>query len=104
MKACGGDAVEWERGWCELAVGRKAENGPKSQSGERNRRRDDRQCPYAETAVFHAEDAEYFYGRDLAIAELTGRVWEKRFVALSGRSGAGKSSLLRAGLIAQVSA
>ncbi|MET9263342.1 ABC transporter ATP-binding protein [Amycolatopsis sp. NPDC004079] len=104
VKACGGDMVEWERNWSELAVGQKAENGPSSPVDERKRREDDRRCPYVGAAVFRAEDAEYFCGRDSAIAELTGRVRKQRFVALVGRSGAGKSSLLRAGLIARAQA
>jgi DNA-binding SARP family transcriptional activator len=56
-------------------------------------------CPYPGLAAFEADDAEFFWGRERALAELTARLAGARVVALVGASGSGKSSLLRAGLI-----
>ncbi|MEV7601333.1 hypothetical protein AB0O91_28600 [Kitasatospora sp. NPDC089797] len=63
-------------------------------------------CPYPGLEPFTADDARYFFGR----GELTGEVLAKlagwsstgRPIALVGLSGAGKSSLLRAGLLPAV--
>ncbi|GIH51657.1 WD40 repeat [Microbispora rosea] len=78
------------------------------QDGVRQRRRahpgqaSDR-CPYPGLAAFGPEQARWFFGRDRLLAELTARLDER---ARSGGplmvvapSGAGKSSLLRAGLL-----
>ena len=59
-------------------------------------------CPYPGLATFQVEDAPYFYGRSGLIAQLLKEVRENNFVALVGNSGTGKSSLLRAGLIAHL--
>ena len=45
------------------------------------------------------DEFESFYGRDRQIDQLLGRLRERRFVAVVGTSGSGKSSLVRAGLI-----
>jgi hypothetical protein len=59
-------------------------------------------CPYKGLAPFKAEDAEFFFGRDELVAELTARLAGTRFLAVVGPSGSGKSSLVRAGLLPAV--
>lgn len=56
-------------------------------------------CPYKGLVAFQAEDAADFCGRDQVVAELIARLASSRFVAVVGASGAGKSSLVRAGLL-----
>jgi WD40 repeat protein/class 3 adenylate cyclase len=56
-------------------------------------------CPYMGLAAFEAEDAEFFFGREELVAELTARLAGTRFLAVVGPSGSGKSSVLRAGLL-----
>ncbi|MFI6743508.1 hypothetical protein ACIBI9_62475 [Nonomuraea sp. NPDC050451] len=60
-------------------------------------------CPYRGLWPFESEHAEVFYGRERLTAELVGKVAEALdglgMVVVTGASGAGKSSLLRAGLI-----
>src|SRR6185295_18599683 len=45
------------------------------------------------------DDVELFFGRERLVEELIGRVKESRAVFITGPSGSGKSSLVRAGLI-----
>jgi WD40 repeat protein/class 3 adenylate cyclase len=59
-------------------------------------------CPYKGLAAFEAEDADYFFGREELVAELTARLAGTRFLAVVGPSGSGKSSLVRAGLLPAV--
>ncbi len=59
-------------------------------------------CPYKGLAAFEAEDAEYFFGREELVAELTARLPGTRFLAVVGPSGSGKSSVVRAGLLPSV--
>jgi WD40 repeat protein/class 3 adenylate cyclase len=59
-------------------------------------------CPYKGLAPFRAEDAEFFFGREELVAELTARLAGTRFLAVVGPSGSGKSSLVRAGLLPAV--
>ncbi|OEJ28335.1 DNA-binding protein [Streptomyces agglomeratus] len=59
-------------------------------------------CPYRGLAAFGPEHAQWFFGRERATAELVGRLAERAGsgpVAVVASSGAGKSSLLRAGLV-----
>jgi hypothetical protein len=56
-------------------------------------------CPYRGLLYFREEDAPLFFGRDGVIAQLVQAVKQKRFVAVVGASGSGKSSVVRAGLI-----
>ena len=49
--------------------------------------------------AFNKEEAGYFFGRDKEIAILAGQVMSRRASLFFAQSGAGKSSLLRAGLI-----
>jgi WD40 repeat protein/class 3 adenylate cyclase len=59
-------------------------------------------CPYKGLAAFEADDAEYFFGREELVAELTARLAGTRFLAVVGPSGSGKSSVVRAGLLPEV--
>ncbi|ONI89312.1 hypothetical protein ALI144C_05040 [Actinosynnema sp. ALI-1.44] len=60
-------------------------------------------CPYRGLAAFETEDADWFFGRQQTTATLAGRLGESVRSALPlvvfGASGAGKSSVLRAGLV-----
>ena len=56
-------------------------------------------CPYRGLQYFREEDAAFFFGRELAIAELYQAVQQRPFIALVGPSGSGKSSVVRAGLV-----
>ncbi|MCI0553114.1 MAG: WD40 repeat domain-containing protein [Anaerolineae bacterium] len=59
----------------------------------------DGRCPYKGLEVFEEEDAELFFGRERLVEDLVSRVKESRTVFITGPSGSGKSSLVRAGLI-----
>src|ERR1041385_4766723 len=59
----------------------------------------DGRCPYKGLDVFEEEDAELFFGRERLIEELVNRVKESLTGFITGPSGSGKSSLVRAGLI-----
>jgi DNA-binding SARP family transcriptional activator/WD40 repeat protein len=56
-------------------------------------------CPFKGLAAYDADDAEFFFGRERAVAELVAKLAAAPFVAIVGASGSGKSSLLRAGLL-----
>jgi WD40 repeat protein/DNA-binding SARP family transcriptional activator len=56
-------------------------------------------CPYKGLARFEAVDAEFFFGREPIVAEAVAHLVERRFLALVGPSGSGKSSCLRAGIL-----
>ncbi|MGH8906520.1 MAG: cytochrome D1 domain-containing protein [Egibacteraceae bacterium] len=58
--------------------------------------------PYMGLAAFQAEDAQWFFGREQLVAELTVRLAEGPSLAVVGPSGSGKSSVLRAGLLPAV--
>jgi hypothetical protein len=53
-------------------------------------------------AAFQVADADRFFGRDDLTDDLIRRVGERRFLGMFGASGSGKSSVLRAGLIARL--
>ncbi|MEO8701490.1 MAG: serine/threonine-protein kinase [Kofleriaceae bacterium] len=55
--------------------------------------------PYRGLATFSAGDAELFFGRTRFVGQLFNRVLLHPFVALTGPSGSGKSSVVQAGLI-----
>jgi WD40 repeat protein len=62
-------------------------------------------CPYRSLSYFteKEEDAEVFYGREKLTLDLVERVRnEERLIAVFGKSGSGKSSLIRAGLLYQL--
>ncbi len=61
----------------------------------------DERPPYPGLASFTEADAEDFFGREAEIAELWRKITSRRLLAVIGASGAGKSSLLRAGVVAR---
>jgi WD40 repeat protein/class 3 adenylate cyclase/tRNA A-37 threonylcarbamoyl transferase component Bud32 len=62
------------------------------------------ECPYRGLLAFEPEDREFFFGRESVASELIGRLTRGRLLAVVGASGSGKSSVLRAGVIAAVRA
>ena len=85
VRACGGDELAWRARWHEVT----AEIVP-----------GDDESPYLGLATFQLTDADRFLGREALVDELCRRVEEAPFVGVFGPSGSGKSSLLRAGLLA----
>src|SRR5262245_48018500 len=61
-----------------------------------------RSCPYMGLLPFQSEDSRVFFGRTEELGALLDRVAADQFVAVVGASGSGKSSLLRAGLVASL--
>ena len=60
-------------------------------------------CPYKGLPYFDVDDAGLFFGREDLTERLVGRVADGApFLAVIGASGSGKSSLLRAGLVARL--
>src|ERR1700752_578149 len=59
----------------------------------------DGRCPYKGLDVFEEEDAEFFFGREALVGDLVNRVKDSRTLFVTGPSGSGKSSVVRAGLI-----
>jgi WD40 repeat protein len=90
VAACGGGGKEWEQRWRQAAAEDLA--GPRDDDGGAR-------PPYMGLRRFQPQDRELFFGRDQLTADLTALVLARRFVAVAGASGSGKSSLLRAGLI-----
>ena len=62
--------------------------------------RPSRRCPYKGLLRFEPEDAEWYFGRERLVAELLAAVASTRCIGIIGASGSGKSSLIRAGLVA----
>jgi WD40 repeat protein/transcriptional regulator with XRE-family HTH domain len=65
-------------------------------------------CPYLGLLPFEERDARIFFGRTELVAQLVQRLAERRnapgILLVTGESGAGKSSLLRAGLMPRLAA
>jgi DNA-binding SARP family transcriptional activator len=57
-------------------------------------------CPFKGLASFDLEDAEVFFGRERLVAEMVARLTGAPLMGIVGPSGSGKSSALRAGLLA----
>ncbi|MFI6290524.1 hypothetical protein ACIBEJ_03025 [Nonomuraea sp. NPDC050790] len=88
VAACGGDLREWEARWHALAD----ELAPPEPAEEVA-------APYLGLATFGRRDAARFHGRERLVERVRTMVAQRRFVAVLGASGSGKSSLLRAGLL-----
>lgn len=92
VAACGGDPVEWETRWravaAELLPPQPVPSGDHEELG-----------PYVGLASYQPETADRFFGRERLVDDLVTRLASRRFLAVVGTSGCGKSSLLRAGLI-----
>ncbi|BAY22501.1 WD-40 repeat protein [Calothrix sp. NIES-2100] len=59
-------------------------------------------CPYRGLRAFAEDDAQYFFGRESLTQHLISQIAHKSFLAVVGASGSGKSSVVQAGLIAQL--
>jgi WD40 repeat protein/energy-coupling factor transporter ATP-binding protein EcfA2 len=66
-------------------------------------------CPYVGLKPFSREEATFFFGRDALVKKLVnyfrgpfGTAKERRFLAVLGPSGSGKSSLVAAGLLPEI--
>lgn len=59
----------------------------------------DRFNPFPGLRSFEPDEVHLFFGRELQIDELLGRLRKTRFLSVVGASGSGKSSLVRSGLI-----
>ena len=94
VRACGGDVDEWEERWRQLAAQLSEDRQENGQAAVR--------APYLGLASYDVADADLYFGRDTLTAELLQRLTKSRFLAVFGSSGSGKSSLLRAGLMAAV--
>lgn len=99
VQACGGDTAEWERRWRHAA----AEKARSHEGASADQGRQSEKSPYRGLAAYGVEDSSLFFGRQRTVAQLVSSCGEKRFVALFGVSGSGKSSILRAGLIPALS-
>jgi class 3 adenylate cyclase/WD40 repeat protein/energy-coupling factor transporter ATP-binding protein EcfA2 len=62
------------------------------------------ECPYRGLLAFEANDRHLFFGREEVVSDVLARMAPGRLLTLVGASGSGKSSLLRAGVIAAVEA
>src|SRR5215204_4950370 len=60
--------------------------------------------PYRGLLAFEPDDRAYFFGREEVTAKINGRLAPGRLLAVVGASGSGKSSVLRAGVVAAVRA
>ncbi|MEU9606532.1 helix-turn-helix domain-containing protein [Streptomyces sp. NPDC048057] len=89
--ACGGDPGEWEARWRNVV----SDVADLDAGGDV----DGAEAPYRGLARFETGDGARFFGRERLTAELLELMHRRRFAAVFGPSGSGKSSLLRAGLI-----
>lgn len=60
------------------------------------------EIPYPGLRPFTQEESHLFFGRDEQIDQLLDKLSESRFISVTGLSGCGKSSLVRAGLLANL--
>ncbi|GAA1270905.1 hypothetical protein GCM10009665_68990 [Kitasatospora nipponensis] len=96
VQACGGDVREWQLRWQLLAADLAADSAARRRAQETGR------APYPGAVAFEAADADRYFGREAVLDQLVARLAERRLVALVGASGVGKSSLVRAGLMARI--
>ena len=82
-----------ERPASARALARALEEATRRQPGFEGER------PYPGLASVTEADAQYFFGRELEVEAVFGKLKRPRLLALLGPSGAGKSSFLRAGLL-----
>ncbi|WP_443034807.1 nSTAND1 domain-containing NTPase [Streptomyces sp. BE133] len=92
VAACGGDGAVWETRWRQAVEEAASASGPGDDGEEVD-------PPYQGLVRFEAGDSDRFFGRDQLTADLYQLLRRRRFAAVFGPSGSGKSSLLRAGLI-----
>jgi len=58
--------------------------------------------PFPGLRPFTVDENEYFFGRKIESEEIVGKLIKNRFVAVSGASGSGKSSLISCGVIPEI--
>ncbi len=58
--------------------------------------------PYRFLDYFDTEDSDFFFGRDQEISQLIDLIEQHRLTVLFGRSGIGKTSLIKAGVMARL--
>ncbi|HAX92603.1 MAG TPA: hypothetical protein DCY25_01430, partial [Bacteroidales bacterium] len=58
--------------------------------------------PFPGLRPFTPEESEYFFGRDRESEDIFLKLLRNRFVAITGASGSGKSSLVLSGLIPRI--
>jgi WD40 repeat protein/energy-coupling factor transporter ATP-binding protein EcfA2 len=87
VRACGGDEETWERRWRDI--------------GEHDAEASPADSPYVGLKAFTEQDAGRFFGRERLVGKLLGKLEHHDTVLVIGASGSGKSSLLRAGLLAR---
>ena len=61
-------------------------------------------CPWKGLASYEPGDADFFVGRDLVVSEVIARLVDYSVVIVTGPSGSGKSSLVRAGVMPALAA
>ncbi|MEU0879479.1 WD40 repeat domain-containing protein [Lentzea sp. NPDC005914] len=88
VHACDGDQDEWTQRWHAAQTELR---GDTTAVPDRT--------PYVGLAAFGVEEADRFFGRDKLVRQLCALVAARRFTAVIGPSGSGKSSLLHAGLL-----
>lgn len=96
VQACGGDVREWQHRWQLLAAELAADTAAQRRAHDVGR------APYPGAAAYEAADADRFFGREALLERLVGLLGERRLVVVTGPSGSGKSSLVRAGLLARL--
>ncbi|WP_438853730.1 nSTAND1 domain-containing NTPase [Agromyces sp. M3QZ16-3] len=98
--ALGSTGAELSRVRTELADGIEVLQGAQSALSAP----DPGRCPWRGLEAYDVGDARWFAGRERLVAELVASLAASRVLALVGSSGSGKSSLLRAGLLAALGA
>ncbi|MEU0219094.1 hypothetical protein ABZ281_30145, partial [Streptomyces sp. NPDC006265] len=103
------DLGQWQRLWERAVADPVGERPAASEAEERQRPADETAsapggvCPYRGLASYRREDARWFFGRqrstDALVTQLGAIAGAGGLVMLVGASGAGKSSLLNAGLV-----
>jgi AAA ATPase domain len=99
------DLRQWKKWWTEARAARTAPSASE-EAGEPPQPNSipNLTCPYKGLAAFQTADQDRFFGRARAVEELTALITKVRttdpgIVLLTAPSGAGKSSLLSAGLV-----
>ncbi|MCP5048138.1 MAG: TIR domain-containing protein, partial [bacterium] len=59
-------------------------------------------CPFRGLESFREQDRRFFFGRDVMVQRLLGKLEDSRFLSVTGPSGSGKSSIVQAGLISRL--